>query len=857
MNYSAPVRVRSDFNSNWRFTFGESSGLSSGLDYETLKPWLLEFANSFRKEPVTVFSREDCPIKVDFAQPDFDDSSWRQLNLPHDWGVEGEFDQSYPGETGKLKWWGVAWYRKSLEVDANDPAASFYLELDGAMSYSTVWVNGQLAGAWPYGYASFRVDLTPFLRRGQKNLIAIRLDNPEDSSRWYPGGGIYRNVWLVRTPSVQVEQWGQFIQTPQVSAEEASVRVQTTLLNRGPERAVAQVRTTLYAVDDGTNLDEEAPVAQSKQAAVSINSNGRAELVESITVSNPRLWSVKHPNLYRAVTEVESADGAIDRIETRFGIRSIVFDADRGFLLNGESVRMNGVCQHHDLGALGAALHLPALQRQLEILREMGVNSIRTSHNPPAPELLDLCDQFGFLVIDEAFDTWEHAKKPNDYHRLFPDWHEADLRAFVRRDRNHPCIVLWSTGNEIHEQVMPGGKETSLRLAEIVRSEDSTRPVTIGSNIPEGATNGFQKTVDVFGFNYKPHMYADFRKNNPLLPVYGSETASTISSRGEYMFPVDQDPAEGRANFHMSSYDLYTPPWATTPDQEFRAQDSDPGIFGEFVWTGFDYIGEPTPYNSDSTNLLNFSDPQERERARQELDRLGKIEVPSRSSYFGIVDLAGFKKDRFYIYQARWRPELPMAHILPHWNWQGREGELTPVHVYTSGDEAELILNNRSMGRKSMAAGDYRLVWDQVCFEPGLLRVVAFKNGKPWAEASRVTTGPAAGLLLQPDRRRIANDGRDLCFLTCIVVDEKGREVPDAKPVLEFSLSGPGGVVATDNGDPTDHTAFKSVRRRAFNGRALAIIRFKQGATEPLRLEVSSASLPSAQLDIEIDKLVR
>ncbi|MCC5834586.1 MAG: DUF4982 domain-containing protein [Opitutales bacterium] len=848
------MRVRTPFNDNWRFTYGESSGLSGSLDYASMRSHLLASGDAFREQALgAVPEAADAAVpSPDFAAVDFDDSSWRHLNLPHDWGVEGSFEQSYPGETGKLKWWGVAWYRKAFNLEPEDENGCCFLELDGAMSYAMVWVNGEFAGGWPYGYASFRIDLTPFLKQGQPNQIAIRLDNPEDSSRWYPGGGIYRNVWLVKTPRVHVDQWGQFIQTPEVSTEQAKVSLRTQLRNAGSSDELVQVRTKVYPVDDGSGLAVDTPVAESAGVAVQVNRDRSARVSEEIFITEPRLWSTRHPNLYRAVTEVESAQGVIDRYETQFGIRSIRFDPDQGFFLNGQRIRMNGVCQHHDLGALGSALHLPALVRQLEILREMGVNAIRTSHNPPAPELLDLCDQYGLLVIDEAFDTWAHAKKPNDYHRLFPDWAEADLRAMVRRDRNHPCIVLWSTGNEIAEQVTPEGAVTSNRLTAIVRSEDSSRPVTIGSNIPEGASNGFQKTVDVFGFNYKPHMYADFRRDNPVTPVYGSETASTISSRGEYVFPVEQDPEKGRANFHMSAYDLYTPPWATTPDAEFRAQDSDPGLFGEFVWTGFDYIGEPTPYNADSTNLLNFSNPAERERARKELEALGKIEVPSRSSYFGIVDLAGFKKDRFFIYQARWRPDWPMAHLLPHWNWPGREGEQTPVHVYTSGDEAELLLNGRSLGRKRKGSGEYRLVWDDVVYEPGLLRVVAFKNGKPWAEAVRETTGPAVALELQTDRRSIAGDGRDLVFVTARVVDAKQRLVPDAKSALKFSLSGPGEILATDNGDPTDHTPFKSAERSAFNGLALAIVRCVTGASEDLTVKVESKGLEEAELRIRV-----
>src|SRR5205085_448113 len=381
------------------------------------------------------------------------------------------------------------------------------------------------------------------------------------------------------------------------------------------------------------------------------------------------------------------------RYETVFGIRTILFDAENGFLLNGERVRLNGVCDHHDLGPLGSSINTRALERQIALLKEMGVNAIRTSHNPPAPELLDLCDRMGVVVMDEAFDCWRRAKKSNDYHLLFDDWHEKDVRALIRRDRNHPSVILWSIGNEIIEQVAPDGIHIAQELVRIVHEEDSTREATAACNITQAGFNGFQKALDVFGFNYKPTEYGRFRKSNPAIPLIGTETASCVSSRGEYFFPVSDDKSKGQANFQVSSYDLYAPPWATPPDTEFRGQDEFAFVGGEFVWTGFDYLGEPTPFGGDATNLLNFSDPAEQEKMARELKELGKIKVPSRSSYFGIIDLCGFKKDRFYIYQARWRPDLPMAHILPHWNWPERVGQITPVHVYTSGDEAELFLN--------------------------------------------------------------------------------------------------------------------------------------------------------------------
>jgi beta-galactosidase len=465
------------------------------------------------------------------------------------------------------------------------------------------------------------------------------------------------------------------------------------------------------------------------------------------------------------------------------------------------------------------------------------------SHNPPAPELLDLCDRMGFLVLDELSDTWTRPKKPNGYARLFADWHEADLRALITRDRNHPCVIAWSTGNEIPEQSDAAGHAISRELTAIAHDADPTRKVSAAAHFIGSGYNGFQKTVDVFGYNYKPGEYAKFRAANPNIPLLGTETSSTISSRGEYFFPVTNDKRGGAADFQMSSYDLYAPPWATTPDAEFKGQEENPFVAGEFVWTGFDYLGEPTPYSADKTNLLNYSNAEDKARAEQELKTLGKIMVPSRSSYFGIVDLAGFKKDRFYIYQAHWRPDLPMAHILPHWNWPERVGQVTPVHVYTSGDEAELFLNGKSLGRKKKGKFEYRLRWDDVKYTPGELKVVAYKSGKPWATDVVKTTGPAAKLTLAADRAAIANDGRDLSFVTATIMDKDGLLVPRSKNAIAFTIDGPGEIVATDNGDATSHVPFQSKERAAYNGLALAIVRTKPGEAGEIRVKATSPGL--------------
>jgi beta-galactosidase len=671
------------------------------------------------------------------------------------------------------------------------------------------------------------------------------LDNPPESSRWYPGGGIYRNVWLVKTAPVHVGHWGTYITTPEVTHDRATVAIKVNVDNQTEADANVKIKTQVYEVGpDGKRAGKE--IAASEAASLRIPAGKTRSGEAKISVSHPKLWRLRQHNLYAAVTTIEQNGNVVDSDETVFGIRTIKFDVSQGFLLNGERIRLNGVCNHHDLGPLGAAINLRALERQIELLQEMGANAIRTSHNPPAPELLDLCDRMGMVVMVEAFDAWKRGKTRNDYHRLFPEWHEKDLRAMVRRDRNHPSVILWSTGNEIYEQGGEEGHKISAALTRIVHEEDPTRPVIAGCNSREAGYNGFQKTVDVFGYNYKPTEYQRFREHNPDLPILASETSSCVSSRGEYFFPVSDDKAQGRANFQVSSYDLYAPPWAFPPDTEFKGLDENPFAAGEFVWTGFDYLGEPTPYGGDSTTLLSFTDPAEQARAEKELKELGKIRVPSRSSYFGIMDLCGFKKDRFYSYQARWRPDLPMAHIFPHWNWPERVGQITPVHVYTSGDEAELFLNGRSLGRKKKEPLHYRLRWDDVKYEPGELKVVAYKNGRKWAEDVVKTTGPPAKVLLKADRDTIKADGQDLSYIMVTIADKNGLMVPRADNLVRFEISGPGEIVAVDNGDATSHDPFQAKERKAYNGLCLVIVGTKAGAPGTITLKAQAEGLAAA-----------
>ncbi|MEP2775875.1 MAG: glycoside hydrolase family 2 TIM barrel-domain containing protein [Luteolibacter sp.] len=762
-------------------------------------------------------------------KPDADVSGWRTLDVPHDWGIEGPFRDELENRTGKLPWAGIGWYRKSFDVAEQDKR--IFIEFDGAMSNSQVWLNGEFVGEWPYGYASFQFELTQFIKPGT-NVLAVRLDNKPESSRWYPGGGIYRKVRLVKTDAVRVAHWGTFVTTPEVTAEIATVNIKTTL--DGPQEGVEVSHRLLDTEITGTGTDS------------------------TLRVPSPQLWTLESPHLYTIETTVSQQGKVVDTYHTEFGIRTIEYTQDRGFLLNGKRVVMNGVCMHHDLGPLGSAVNKRAIERQIEILKEMGCNAIRTAHNMPDPALLELCDRMGILVQVEAFDCWEKSKTPNDYSNHFREWHEKDLRAMVRRDRNHACVVMWSTGNEVREQGNPAGIKISQQLTDIIKSEDTTRPVTCGCNNWKAGFNGLQKTVDVFGYNYKAKenakYYKQFLEKHPTIPLYGSETASTVSSRGEYFFPFSENKEKGSGGyFQVSSYDFSAPSWAYRPDLEFEALDRYPKIFGEFVWTGFDYIGEPTPYNNDATNLLNFTDPEQKARMKKELEALGG-NIPPRSSYFGIIDLCGFPKDRFYLYQARWRPDFPMAHILPHWNWSERVGEVTPVHVYTSGDEAELFLNGRSLGRKKKGEFEYRLRWDDVKYQPGELKVIAYKGGKEWAQDVMKTTGEAAKLTLTADRSEIQADGSDLSFITVQISDAQGNLVPRTHNEVEFTLEGPGKIIAVGNGNPVSHESFQANKRKAFNGLCLVVVRSEKGEAGTIRLSATSEGLESSECQVRSEK---
>ena len=820
-----------------------------------LKSWVLPTGNDFISQPDKRYARPkgDPGADFPFVQVSFDDSGWDKVNLPHDWAIAGPFytggNPKVGGGMGRLPIQGVAWYRRQLDIPVADAGKSVFLDIDGAMSYAMVWLNGHLVGGWPYGYNSFRLNLTPYIAPGSRNELAIRLDNPLQSARWYPGAGIYRNVWLVKTQPIHVGQWGTYVKTPKVSKDAAEIELDVTLDNDSKTDATATVSSEIYELNSDGRRTGPA-IANIAPAAAPLPAGARVTVKGSATIAHPKLWGpppTQTPNRYVAITTVTAGNKLVDIYETPFGIRDVRFDPAQGALVNGERIVLKGVNLHHDLGALGAAFNARAAERQLQSLREMGCNAIRFSHNPPAPEFLEITDRLGFVVIDEIFDAWERKKPELDFHLIFPDWAEQDLRAMLRRDRNHPSVILWSFGNEVGEQYTGAtGAAVAERLHDIAQDEEPTRPTILAMNYAK-PDMPMPAVPEVIGLNYQGEgirwdgVYSDLKgiKTPPQYDLFhakftnkviiSTENASSFSSRGVYLFPVfpgNSAPArddQGGDSKHaqISAYELYTADPGSSADKVFAAEDQHPFIAGGFVWSGWDYLGEPSPYYA------------------------------ARSSYYGIFDLAGFKKDRFYLYQSRWRPDLPMAHILPHWTWPDRIGQVTPVHVFTSGDEAELFLNGQSLGRKKKGKYEYRLRWDDVTYQPGELKVIAYKNGNHWAEDTMKTAGPPATLELAIDRPIIQADGTDLAFVTARITDASGLTAPRADNPITFRLEGTADIIATDNGDPTDFTPFPSPDRKAFNGLALAIIRAKPGHAGTIHLQAQSPSLQDAALTLQ------
>lgn len=765
-------------------------------------------------------------------------TQWRTLNVPHDWSIEGKFDEKSPaGYGGGALNGGLGWYKKKFKVAAEDSTKITSISFDGVYKNSEIWVNGHYLGKRPNGYIGFQYDMTSYLNYGDKyNEIIVKVDNSKQpNSRWYSGSGIFRNVWIETTDKLHVAQWGTYITTPKVSTEKASVEIEITIKNQYAVSKKATITTTIFKEDTKvTSVTQD----------ITIGTNSNQTIKQNTEVETPILWSVETPELYTAVTEISLDDVIVDQYKTNFGIRDFKFDTEKGFILNEKQVKIKGVCLHHDLGPLGAAINTRAIERQLEIMKEMGVNGIRTTHNPPAPELLDLCDKMGFIVMDEAFDMWKQTKTKYDYGNDWDKWHKKDLVDQLLRDRNHPSIFIWSIGNEIPEQWNEKGVEIAKELAAITRQYDKTRPITAAMNPPvnmniDDVTLQFEKknvqfnaiaksgVLDLIGYNYAHQTYEHHQENFPNTPFIATETTSGLQTRGYYdavsdtikKWPVRWDLkfTEGNPDNTVSAYDQVQTPWGSTHEATWKVIKKHDFLSGMYIWTGFDYIGEPTPY-----------------------------EWPSISSYFGIVDLAGFPKDVYYMYQSEWT-DKNVLHILPHWNW--KEGKNVDVWAYyNNADEVELFLNGKSVGARSKKGDDLHVMW-RVPFQAGTLKAVSRKNGKVVLEKEIKTAGNPALLKLTADRNHITADGNDLSFITVDIMDAKNVLVPTAKNEISFSIKGNGKIVGVCSGDPVSHESYKGSKHTALNGKCLVVIQ-AGNQTDNLELTASAKGLKSKTITI-------
>ena len=785
------------------------------------------------------------------ARPEFVDSGWRKLNLPHDWAIEGDFSQDNPSGTGGGALpGGVGWYRKTFVAENKDKGKHFRIEFDGVYMNSEVFINGTCLGKRPYGYISFSYDLTPYLKWGEKNVIAVRVDNAEQpNSRWYSGCGIYRNVWLLKTGDVCVAEWGTYVTTAKVDGQGASLNLVTTLENTGKENADVTIRSVLK--------DAEGKEVAQAESPANVVAEKSAEIAQELQVTSPQLWDVEHPYLYSLVTEVMKGGQCLDRYVTPVGIRTFSFDAAKGFVLNGKPTKINGVCMHHDLGCLGAAVNVRAMERQLQMLKEMGCNGIRCSHNPPAPEWLDLCDRMGFIVMDEAFDMWRKKKTAYDYSRYFNEWHGRDLHDFILRDRNHPSVFMWSIGNEVLEQWSDAQADTlsleeanlilnfghsadmlakegevsvnsllTKKLADFVKALDPTRPVTAGCNEPNPANHLFRSgALDIIGYNYHNVNIPDVPRNFPGKPFIITESNSALMTRGYYRMPSDEmfiwperwDKPFYDATFACSSYDNCHAPWGNTHEENLLLTKKNDFISGQYVWTGFDYIGEPTPYG-----------------------------WPARSSYFGIIDLAGFPKDVYYLYQSEWSNKQ-VLHLFPHWNWTAGQ-DVDMWCYYNQADEVELFVNGKSQGVKAKDENHLHVVW-RVKYEPGSVKVVARKDGKVVGEKEIRTAGEPKKIRLIPDRNTLNADGKDLSFVTVEIVDAEGNLCPLADNLVHFEVEGNLFIAGVDNGSQTSMERFKDNKRKAFNGKCLVVLQ-NDGKAGAARLKAVAEGLEDAVVEI-------
>ena len=788
------------------------------------------------------------------AAPGFNDSGWRTLDLPHDWAIEGDFDEHNPSGTGGGALpGGIGWYRKNFKVDKKDKGQIISIEFDGVYMNSSVYLNGHLLGTRPYGYISFNYYLNDYINWEGENVIAVKVDNSDQpNSRWYSGCGIYRDVRLVKTGDIRVDQWGTYVRTESLSDNKALVRINTSVVNGTINKMVRTLTVT------STVKDSKGKTVASSSTSKELQFNGIFDLEDSILVETPHLWSVDDPHMYTLVTSVSVNKKKVDTYETPFGIRTIEFRADSGFYLNGEHVRINGVCLHHDQGCLGAATNERAIERQLQILKEMGCNGIRCSHNPPSPILLDLCDRMGFLVMDEAFDMWHRRKTERDYARFFEGWANRDLSDMIKRDRNHPSIVIWSIGNEVQEQWSDARADTlsdllletlsdrdeyiidykredidnvnvfiTQNLVDIIKHYDPTRPVTAGCNEPSPNNNLFRSgAIDVIGYNYHNQNVPSVPRLFPGKPFIITESVSALMTRGFYEMPSDKlmtrpvrwDRPYFNETFSCSAYDNVRTPWGSHHEENLIFLNSQPFVAGQYIWTGFDYIGEPTPYG-----------------------------WPARSSYFGIVDLAGFPKDVYYLYQSEWT-DTPVLHLFPHWNWTPGE-QIDMWCYYNNADEVELFINGKSQGVRSKNAEHLHVVWN-VTFEPGIAKVVARKDGVETASQEIHTAGTPAQIRLTPDRTTIKSDGKDLSFITVEILDEDGNLCPNADNLVEFNISGKGFIAGVDNGSPISLERFKDSKRKAFYGKCLVVVQ-NDGKSGKIQIEATSEGLKHAQTIIK------
>lgn len=762
------------------------------------------------------------------SSSNYNDAAWRKLNLPHDWSIELPFDKNSPtGNGGGALRGGTGWYRKTFVLPATAKDKFVAITFDGVYRNGEVWINDHYLGKRSYGYSSFQYNLSPYLKFGnEKNVIAVKVNNADQpNSRWYSGSGIYRNVWLTVTNKTHIVYNGTYITTPQVNNKSASVSLKITV------DIPVDVKQTISATT--SILNKEGQVVAKKITAVPSMQDTPVTVAQNFTVNNPLLWSVDRPYLYKAITQILSNGKVVDEYTTPFGIRSFAFDIDKGFSLNGKTLKINGVCNHHDLGCLGTAINKSALKRQLQILKEMGCNGIRTSHNPPAPELLDLADEMGFIVMDEAFDMWKKEKTKFDYHLDWDEWHRRDLEDMVLRDRNHPSVFVWSIGNEIPEQwdkKDTSGQIIAKELGDIIRSLDVTRPITSALNNPYPENNIIKSgALDLIGYNYDHKDFGTFHQRFPGQKFIGTETVSSLATRGHYDMPSDsirrwpvrwdKDFAEGNPDTTCSAYDNCSAPWGSTQEETWKQIKKYNFLSGQFIWTGFDYIGEPTPYP-----------------------------WPARSSYFGIVDLAGFPKDTYFMYQGEWTNKT-VLHVFPHWNW--KVGDTVDVWAYYSNaDEVELFLNGKSLGTKKKSGDDLH-VWWRVKYESGTLKAVSKKNGKIVLTKEIKTAGAPAKIILSADRKVIDGKENELCFVKATIVDKDGNIVPVANNLVHFNASGDGFVAATDNGCQTDLSSFQSTDRKAFNGLALAVLQSKNKPGK-IQLTATAEGLQSASVSVVV-----